>query len=397
MNLRALLVAALLGAPIIAAEAPAVRTQVYLRGSEQGRVTAGDPLRVAVLLSPAQAASLRLDGPAGGTWTSYVRVRLHDASGKPIGEPATAAVAPSQAQIEITADRPAVAVFRWPGAFTESLPPGNYRLSARWAPADGVRGPAAEASLRLEAPPAQPSATQQVRREFALAMDAHLVGDRERASLLVNRVLAAEPTHADARRLRAALDAPAVSAPTSPRASAPASTATVAVGASNVAGAKPITAPTPTPPAASEVAWATSARASSEYRTTDYGAGRAAGPPDVPRASDHRNAWTPRLPDAGPEWLELSYAPAVSARALRVVQSFNPGALTSIEIHDDQGKARTVWTGPDPTAYAVNAIGVLEIPLPPDLPPVARVRLTLDTKSKPGAQAIDAVGLVRAP
>lgn len=165
------------------------------------------------------------------------------------------------------------------------------------------------------------------------------------------------------------------------------------------AGAPPTdrgTQPAPAPPGR-VLQWASTARASSEYRTTDYGAARATGAPDVPRAGDHRNAWTPRTADAGAETLELDFTPPVRAGGLRVVQSDNPGALMRIEVLSAAGEATTVWSGPDATVYGRNAIGVLEIAFPPPVFPVARVRLTLDTRRVPGFNAIDAVGLFPLP
>ncbi len=164
-----------------------------------------------------------------------------------------------------------------------------------------------------------------------------------------------------------------------------------------------VSAPAPVAPPASpeigagNVIWATSARASSEYRSTEYSAARAVGAPDVPRASDNGKAWASKLPDAGPEWIELAYAPPVAAAGVRVVQSFNPGAIVRIEVVDAEGKSVEVWTGPDRTLYAAGAVGVLDMSFPRAVGPVAKVKLTLDTARVRGANEIDAVGLLPAP
>src|SRR4029434_1703518 len=59
--------------------------------------------------------------------------------------------------------------------------------------------------------------------------------------------------------------------------------------------------------------WATTATASSEYGSGDYGAKQATGPPTAPTCGDNPLAWSP-LPDGSdPEWLELRYDPPFQA------------------------------------------------------------------------------------
>lgn len=142
--------------------------------------------------------------------------------------------------------------------------------------------------------------------------------------------------------------------------------------------------------------WAASARASSEYRATDYSAGQATGAPNVSRHGDNARAWASKAADAGEEWLELTFAEPVRAQGVRVVQSFNPGAIIRIEVSAEAGAATTVWTGPDSTVYPRGEIGVLAVTFPPTAQPVARVKVVLDTKSVSGWNEIDAVELIAA-
>ena len=376
---------------------PPLEIAVYVRGTEQGELYAGEPIRVAIAVRPGdgQAGPVHLSGSPGKSWTERIRVRLHDANGRSLGEPARAALAPLVTSMEAHRDRPAVAVFRWPASVTLGLQPGVHRISARWVADD--RYPATtpdETAFNLKPEPETLTPALRTRLQFAVAVDAHLAGERKRAGTLVDLVLKADPRHEGALRLRAALDAP-------PRVAATVATppASSTVTPSPLPPAPPQTpaATAPQSPAPARVIWATSARASSEYRATDYGANRATGAPDVPRPADHRNAWTPKLPDAGPEWLELTYSAPVSATGIRVVQSFNPGAITAIEVFDDQGAASIVWTGPDLTRYAAGQIGVLETMFARTARPIARVRLSLDSKRVAGANSIDAVGLIPAP
>ena len=140
--------------------------------------------------------------------------------------------------------------------------------------------------------------------------------------------------------------------------------------------------------------WAATARASSEYRATDYGAGQATGAPNVTRHGDNARAWASKAADAGEEWIELTYAAAVSARGVRVVQSFNPGAISRIDLLPVTGAAITVWRGPDPTTYPKGEIGTLEVTFAPPPVPVNGVRVVLDTRLVAGWNEIDAAQLL---
>jgi hypothetical protein len=150
----------------------------------------------------------------------------------------------------------------------------------------------------------------------------------------------------------------------------------------------------PNSPAPGEFFWATSARASSEYRASDYSAQQATGTPNVPSHTDHAKAWAPRLADAGEEWIELAYPQPVRASGIEIIQSFNPGAIVRLEVLDESGAASVVWTGPDTTSYAANQIGVLKVPFPTTAQPVVRVKVTLDTRRVAGWNEIDAIKLI---
>lgn len=140
--------------------------------------------------------------------------------------------------------------------------------------------------------------------------------------------------------------------------------------------------------------WARSARASSEYRSTDYAAAQATGAPDVTKAGDNGKAWAPKLADGGEEWLEVTFAQAVRATELRVVQNHAPGAIVRIDAIGADGAAVAVWTGPDPTAYAPRTIGVLSATLAGATAPVATFRIVLDSKRVADWNEIDAVELI---
>lgn len=142
--------------------------------------------------------------------------------------------------------------------------------------------------------------------------------------------------------------------------------------------------------------WAVSARASSEYRTTDFSVAQATGVTNVTRHGDNARAWAPKTADAAEEWLELTYATAVRARAVRVVQSFNPGTIVRIDLLPETGAPITVWTGPDRTIYAKGEIGLLQADFEPPAQLVKGVRIVLDTRVVAGWNEIDAVQLLAA-
>ncbi|MDP3069289.1 MAG: hypothetical protein Q8N18_03325 [Opitutaceae bacterium] len=195
---------------------------------------------------------------------------------------------------------------------------------------------------------------------------------------LFGRLVAAHPTPATAAA--PARPAPASSVPK--QSSAPPS--------SMVAPGQPAAA-------AGALQWAVAAKASSEYRTTNYGANQATGAPNVRAYGDSGNAWAPKTENAGLEWLELSYASPVRATGARVVQNFNPGAIVQIAFIDATGAVAATWQGPDATPYPPRQIGVLEIKLPTAAPAIAKLKLTLDTQRIKGWNAIDAVAILGEP
>ncbi len=92
-----------------------------------------------------------------------------------------------------------------------------------------------------------------------------------------------------------------------------------------------------------------SATASSQYGTGDWSAMQATGAPDVTACGDNGKAWTPSSADMGEQWLELTYADPIQAKAVRIHETFNPGFVTRIDLYDAQDKPITVWEGTDTT------------------------------------------------
>lgn len=118
-----------------------------------------------------------------------------------------------------------------------------------------------------------------------------------------------------------------------------------------------------------------------------YAASQATGAPNVPEPGDNGLAWCPVAEDAGSEWLELQYGQPVSAKAVLIVSSFNPGVVVRVLGAASDGEFRELWAAVSPAEVRHS------IPLSPPAV-ITRVRLELDTAKVPGWNEIDAVGLV---
>ena len=140
--------------------------------------------------------------------------------------------------------------------------------------------------------------------------------------------------------------------------------------------------------------WAVTASASSSYNDAsghdDSSPFQATGVPNVDTEGDNGNAWTPKEPDAGLEWLDLVYSKPVFANAIRIRESAGAGAVAKVDLYDEQGQAHTIWTGTDPTT----GLNYFMLNLPKTAFKTNHLRLTLATNVISGYNEIDAVQLV---
>lgn len=121
-----------------------------------------------------------------------------------------------------------------------------------------------------------------------------------------------------------------------------------------------------------------------------WGPDQATGAPNTLEAEDAPTAWCPLTPDSGPEWLALQFEKAVTIAEVRIVESFNPGAVTRVAALLDDGSEAALWEGVDPTreapgTFAVAVQGEVQARM---------VVIHLDTARAQGFNAIDAVELV---
>jgi len=149
------------------------------------------------------------------------------------------------------------------------------------------------------------------------------------------------------------------------------------------------------PPAAAPPApvWASSVReVSTEYAADRWSASRALGAPDVyPAGGDEANAWASRGADDRVEYLEVGFAPARRIAAVDVFETFNPGAVSRIELIGSDGSRRLAFAGaaearPRPSFQRHVELDCTDVP-------IVAVRLTIDSPAVAGWNEIDAVGV----
>jgi tetratricopeptide (TPR) repeat protein len=120
---------------------------------------------------------------------------------------------------------------------------------------------------------------------------------------------------------------------------------------------------------------------------------QALGAPNVyPHAGDVSQAWASKDADAQTEYIELGFEP-VRTSAIRIYETFNPGAIATVEIITASGAHTKVAETASPVPAPPQA-RVVAIDVPCTSEPVVAVRITLASSRVPGWNEIDAVGLV---
>ncbi len=139
--------------------------------------------------------------------------------------------------------------------------------------------------------------------------------------------------------------------------------------------------------------WASSAKASSQFREDRWTPGHMTGRPDVyPRYGDYDTAWVASASDGGQEWVELFYDEAVYVNRIDVYETHNPGAIVKAELIDETGRNHVIWEGRAGAAPEESRVFMIENTS--TNVPARRVRLVLQTDQVPGWNEIDAVCLI---
>ena len=121
-----------------------------------------------------------------------------------------------------------------------------------------------------------------------------------------------------------------------------------------------------------------------------WGPEQATGAPDTMEAAGLASAWGSLKPDAGPEWLEVSFAKAVGIDEVRIRETFNPGAVCKIVAISNDKKEIVLWEGDgNPIAAPVDMVMRPVLGIKSD-----QIKIHLDTKRIRGWNEIDAVELI---
>jgi hypothetical protein len=116
------------------------------------------------------------------------------------------------------------------------------------------------------------------------------------------------------------------------------------------------------------------------------------GPPNTPGAGDLQTAWASASQDGQDEWLLLEYLSRVVPSEVIVHETYNPGALVRVTVFDWWGTEHDLWQGTDPTPTTVRR-GISKVKA--GAPVTTRwIKIYLDSRTVPGWNEIDAVGIV---
>ncbi len=131
---------------------------------------------------------------------------------------------------------------------------------------------------------------------------------------------------------------------------------------------------------------------SSEYGKLQYSASQVLGAPDVwPAVESSPVAWSPRWPDKGGEYIEVSFGREIMAAQILIVQSFHPGAVEAVRLEDEAGNTLLIANDEmhrmsDPKAP------LLRLRVAPAFK-AGKLRVYLNTSKVQGYNHIDALGL----
>lgn len=143
----------------------------------------------------------------------------------------------------------------------------------------------------------------------------------------------------------------------------------------------------PPPP---EVVWASSVRqVSSQYSEDSWSANKVLGPPDaLPAGQDNASAWASAEADGGEEFIEVAFDGQHRMSGLDIYESFNPGAVSRVELLLAGGGRTLVQPAPggQPASFR------RRIDFACTAEAVVAVRVTLDSAAAPGWNEIDAIG-----
>lgn len=149
---------------------------------------------------------------------------------------------------------------------------------------------------------------------------------------------------------------------------------------------------------AQQVQWASRVVSVSSQRTekknADYSPDKLLREPDaLPEGEESKNAWSPAKEDSKKEIIEVRYAKSLPCKQVVVVENYNPGSVTKIEVVDTRNNKHTVYTNPSPGPLP-ESFRVLSVKFEAAKDwRVVGVIVTLNPAAVPGLQQIDAIAI----
>lgn len=143
--------------------------------------------------------------------------------------------------------------------------------------------------------------------------------------------------------------------------------------------------------------WAIAAQASSSYasnggKNASWSPEQMLGAPNVKNYGDNGNAWASKEQDKGMEWVKLTFEKEVNANEIRIKETYNPGAISKIELIDTKNMNHTVYESNANAKDKKMQYLVASFEKTPYK--TKTVKITIDSKAVSGWNEIDAVQLV---
>ncbi len=114
-------------------------------------------------------------------------------------------------------------------------------------------------------------------------------------------------------------------------------------------------------------------------------------PNALPLGQISNDAWIPRK--EGPnEFIEVRFARSVPAQQVTIVENFNPGSITKVELVDTKGVHHEVYANPNPGPLP-EAYRTLEVKFPAAEYRTLGVKIYMNTAKVEGVNQIDAIGI----
>ena len=114
-------------------------------------------------------------------------------------------------------------------------------------------------------------------------------------------------------------------------------------------------------------------------------------PNALPLGQISNDAWIPRK--EGPnEFIEVRFARSIAAQQVTIVENFNPGSITKVELIDTKGERHEVYANPNPGPLP-EAFRTLEVRFPAAEYRTLGVKVYMNTAKVEGVNQIDAIGI----